>query len=200
MATFPPAIQRMVELYNRLPGIGTKTSERFVFFLLRQSRDRLTDMISGLTALRDTVQTCSRCFNYSENTLCPFCADSRRDQSIICVVAETPDVYAIEHTGEFTGVYHVLGGVVNQIEGMTPDQIRIAELVERVKLGGVQEVILATNPDIEGETTASIIAQSLQGLPVQMTRIARGLPTGADIEYADSVTLTNALTGRTKLP
>lgn len=197
MAKFPQSLQRMVEQFNRLPGIGTKTSERFVFWLLKQPKEVLTEFIQGMTQLRDTVQVCSKCYNFSESSLCNICADTRRDQSILCVVAEAPEVWSIEQTGEYAGVYHVLGGVVNQIEGVGPEDLRIEELVRRTADGSVKEIIIATNPDVEGETTAMVITQSLSATPVQITRIARGLPMGGDVEYADSVTLSNALKGRT---
>lgn len=199
MAKFPASLQQMVEQFNRLPGIGTKTSERFVFWLLKQPKQVLTEFIQSLTQLRDTVQVCSRCYNFSEQAMCGICADSRRDQGVICVVAEAPEVWAIEHTGEYSGLYHVLGGVVNQIEGVGPSDIRIEELVRRTSEGTVKEIILATNPDVEGETTAMIITQALNAVPIRITRIARGLPMGGDVEYADSVTLSNALKGRTQV-
>lgn len=199
MAKFPLSLQQMVEQFNRLPGIGTKTSERFVFWLLKQPKDVMTEFIQSFTQLRDTVQVCSRCYNFSEAAMCNICSDTRRDQSIICVVAEAPEVWSIEQTGEYSGVYHVLGGVVNQIEGVGPEALRIEELVRRASDGVVKEVILATNPDVEGETTAMIITQALSSVPIHITRIARGLPMGGDVEYADSVTLSNALKGRTNI-
>lgn len=199
MAKFPLSLQQMVEQFNRLPGIGTKTSERFVFWLLKQPKEVMTEFIQSFTQLRDTVQVCSRCYNFSEASTCTICADSRRDPSQICVVAEAPEVWAIEQTGEYSGLYHVLGGVVNQIEGVGPETLRIEELVRRVDDGVVKEVILATNPDVEGETTAMIITQALSSIPIHITRIARGLPMGGDVEYADSVTLSNALKGRTNV-
>lgn len=211
MAKYPLAIQQAVEQLSRLPGIGTKTSERFVWWLLKQPREVLTEYISALTQLRDNVRLCSQCFNFSEATVCSICADTRRDQSIICVVPEAPEVWAIEQTGEYSGLYHVLGGVVNQVEGVEPSHLRIQELVKRVSHGTgnqmVAEVILATNPDVEGETTAMVVTQALMPIlsgsstqsPIRLTRIARGLPMGGDIEYADSVTLSNALKGRTQI-
>lgn len=199
MAKFPQSLQQMVEQFNRLPGIGTKTSERFVFWLLKQPKEVMTEFIQSFTQLRDTVQVCSRCYNFSAAATCNICADPRRDQSVICVVAEAPEVWAIEQTGEYAGVYHVLGGVVNQIEGVGPGELRIEELVRRAGDGIVKEIILATNPDVEGETTSMIITQALSATPLHISRIARGLPMGGDVEYADSVTLSNALKGRTRV-
>lgn len=199
MAKFPQSLQQMVEQFNRLPGIGTKTSERFVFWLLKQPKEVMTEFIQSFTQLRDTVQVCSRCYNFSAAATCNICADPRRDQGIICVVAEAPEVWAIEQTGEYAGVYHVLGGVVNQIEGVGPGELRIEELVRRAGDGIVKEIILATNPDVEGETTSMIITQALSAIPLHISRIARGLPMGGDVEYADSVTLSNALKGRTRV-
>lgn len=199
MAKFPLAIQRMVEQFNHLPGIGTKTSERFVFFLLRQPTQVLTEYIQSLTGLRDEVQMCGQCFSYSEAAVCSICSDPRRDKSVVCVVAKPPDLWAIESTGEYHGLYHVLGGVINQIEGVDAGQLRVKELVARAGNGVIQELIIATNPDVEGESTALTISQAMSTLPVRLTRIARGLPMGADIEYADTVTLGNALKGRTNI-
>lgn len=199
MIKYPPVIQRMVELMSRLPGIGTKTSERFVWWLLKQPPEVLTDFIQSFTHLRDGVQVCSRCFNFSQQPLCEICSDKRRDQSTVCVVAEAPDVWAIEHTSEYQGLYHVLGGVINQIEGVEATQLRIQELVQRLTTEKVKEIILATNPDVEGETTALVVTQALSNIPIKITRIARGLPMGGDVEYADSVTLSNALKGRTNI-
>lgn len=199
MAKYPAAIQQAVEQLSRLPGIGTKTSERFVWWLLKQPPEVLSDYIAAVTQLRDGVRICSRCFNFSQLEMCGICTDSQRDQTIICVVPEAPEVWAIEQTGDYSGLYHVLGGVVNQIEGVEPGQLRIQELVQRLTDGTVTEVILATNPDVEGETTAMIVTQALAQSPVRLTRIARGLPMGGDIEYADSVTLSNALKGRTPI-
>lgn len=207
MAKYPSAIQQAVEQLSRLPGIGTKTSERFVWWLLKQPTEVLGELITVLTQLRDGVRVCSRCYNFSQETVCGICADTRRDQTIICVVPEAPEVWAIEQTGEYGGLYHVLGGVVNQVEGVEPAQLRIQELVERVAQRAgeqqIKEVILATNPDVEGETTAMLVTQALAPVmaqsPIRLTRIARGLPMGGDIEYADSVTLSNALKGRTQI-
>ncbi|MEK7540213.1 MAG: recombination mediator RecR [Patescibacteria group bacterium] len=199
MAKFPASLQQMVEQFNRLPGIGTKTSERFVFWLLKQPKEIMTEFMQGFSQLRDTVQVCSRCYNFSESAVCGICSDPRRDQALVCVAAEAPEVWAIEQTGEYSGLYHVLGGVVNQIEGVGPSELRIEELVRRASDGVVKEVILATNPDVEGETTAMIITQALSSVPIHITRIARGLPMGGDVEYADSVTLSNALKGRTNI-
>lgn len=199
MKSTPPSIQRLIREFNKLPGIGSKTSERFVFHLLRQPKEDIELLVQRLQEIKQAVQLCRECFTFSEQDRCTICADSVRNKKIICVVAEPKDVMAFEKTDQYDGVYHVLGGVINASAGVGPQQLRIEELLRRITDNGVQEIILGTNPDMEGETTALYISQQLKGLPVTVTKIARGLPTGANIEFADESTLGNALTGRQTL-
>lgn len=193
---FPAAIQELLDQFARLPGIGPKSAERFVFYLLSRPPEEIAQFGKAIESIRGRVQRCSVCFDFAEGDPCAYCADSGRDQTMVCVVAESPDVLAIEKTGEYRGVYHVLGGVLRPTEGMTPDRLRIKELKKRVEKNGINEVILATNPDIEGEATALYITQQLRATGVALTRLAKGLPMGSDLEYADEVTLASALKGR----
>lgn len=195
----PRSIANVIAEFNKLPGIGHKTSERFVFYLLRQSRSELDMFAQRIQDLRKTIRTCAECFTYTEEEYCTICRDTQRNHRLLCVIAEPHDVMTIEKTNEFHGLYHVLGGVINHPEGIGPQQLRIAELITRVEKNNVEEVIIATNPDMEGETTALYIAQQLRDKPVRVTKIARGLPMGADIEFADEVTLGNALLARQKI-
>lgn len=196
MKVVPPAIERLVREFNKLPGIGSKTSERFVFHLLRRSSNDVESLANSLLHLKETIRTCKRCYTYTEYELCEICSDASRNTGIICVVAEPRDVIAIEKTGEVKGVYHVLGGVINQVEGIGIDQLRIPELLARVSAEQVSEVIIATNPDMEGETTAMYVAKELEPLSIAVTKIARGLPIGGDIEFADELTLGSAIQAR----
>lgn len=199
MKRFPDAIQRLLEEFSKLPGIGPKSAERFVFYLLRRPREEgevLADVIKTAVA---KVQRCSTCFDFAETDPCEYCCDKHRDHTTVCVVAASPDVLAIEKTGEYRGLYHVLGGVIAPTEGMTPDKLRIAELEERVNNNGVREVIIATNPDLEGEATSLYIAKRLKPAGITVSRLAKGLPMGSDVEYADEITLANALSGRRKV-
>lgn len=196
MNALPESIQRLIKEFNKLPGIGHKTSERFVYHLLRLPREEIDSMGYALQEVRDKIKRCRICSTYTEDETCSICIDPKRNTGIICVVAAPRDVIALEKTGEFKGLYHVLGGVIDHSNGVGPAQLRIDELIERVRNGNVEEVIVATNPDMEGETTALYIAQQLKKTTAQVTRIARGLPIGANIEFADEVTLSNALSGR----
>lgn len=189
-------IDELVEQFSRLPGIGKKSAERIVFWILRDKTSRVDGLVSALLAVRDQIEFCSRCFNYASGELCAICADPRRDAGKICVVESPQDVVAIEKTGAFRGTYHVLGGALNPIEGVGPTQLRMDELVRRVAAGGVDEVIVATNPNVEGEQTAMYIAKQLRPKGVKVTRLASGLPVGADLEYADELTLGRALEWR----
>lgn len=196
----PPAIAKVIGEFNKLPGIGHKTSERFVYHLLRQPKRDLDELAESIRGLRDHIRVCTECCTYTDEEFCAICRDTRRNHRLLCVVAEPNDCMVIEKTGEFDGLYHVLGGVINHPEGVGPHQLRLRELRERVERHHVEEVIIATNPDMEGETTALYIAQQLRDLPnVRISKIARGLPMGADIEFADEVTLGNALIARQKI-
>lgn len=199
MKSIPASIQRLIREFNKLPGIGAKTSERFVFHLLRQPQEEIDALAQSLLAVKKNIHTCVDCFTVCEEERCSICTDGQRDRSTLCVVAEPREVMAMEDTGEYRGLYHVLGGVISPADGIGPNQLHLRELTDRVKQLNIREVIIATDPDMEGETTALYIAQQLEPLHVTITKIARGLPVGGNIEFADSVTLTNALRGRQKM-
>jgi len=189
-------VARMIEELSRLPGIGPKTAARLTFFLLRGSEEQSRRLADALTALKANVQFCSRCYNIATAELCAFCASTTRDQSQICVVEEPLDVLAIERTGLYRGIYHVLHGRIAPLEGMNREDIRFDELINRVRTEPIKEVILATNPNLEGQATAFHLQRALVPLGVLVTRLARGLPTGGDLEWADPDTLGSALEGR----
>ncbi len=183
----------------RLPGIGRKTAQRLVFHLLRQPHDQSRRLAESLVALVDRVRTCERCRNLTESPLCDLCADPRRDGQVICVVEEASDIASIERAGEFRGLYHVLGGRLSPLDGVGPADLSIDALLARMAPEGVREVILATNPSLEGEATALYVQRQLAALSVRVTRIARGLPVGGDLEYADGVTIAQALSARREM-
>ncbi|NLE76608.1 MAG: recombination protein RecR [Chloroflexi bacterium] len=195
----PAPIARLRDELARLPGVGPKTASRLVFFLLRAPEEQALSLSEAILALKSQVVTCSVCQNIAEHDPCAICGDEGRDRRLICVVEEPLDVWAIERTGAYSGVYHVLHGVLSPLERMGPDELRIRELVARVRGGQVEEVILATNPSFEGEATAMYLRQQLEPLAVRVTRLARGLPMGGDLEYADEVTLARSLEGRRPL-
>jgi recombination protein RecR len=197
-------VARLIEAFSRLPGIGPKTAQRLTYHLLRAPDAEARALARALVAVRDEVVFCDRCFNISDAPLCPICRDPGRDESHLCVVEEPLDVLAIERTGEFRGRYHVLHGAISPIDGIGPDRLKIRELLERVdeavSAGApIEEVIIATNPTLEGEATAMYLGERLEGRVGSVTRIARGLPVGGDLEYADDVTLIRALQGRRAL-
>jgi recombination protein RecR len=196
-------VAKLIEAFNRLPGIGPKTAQRLTYHLLRAPDAEARALASALVAVREQVVFCERCFNISDAPLCPICRDSGRDAARLCVVEEPLDVLALERTGEFRGVYHVLHGAISPIDGVGPDRLRIAELLARVDDAAREtpfvEVILATNPTLEGEATAMYLDERLAGKVGNVTRIARGIPVGGDLEYADEVTLIRALQGRRAL-
>ncbi len=194
----PDPLQKLINAFERLPGIGPKSASRLAFFLLRADPSFADDLAEALTGLKDKVALCSECFNITSagRDLCEVCESPKRDPFILCVVEDALDVLALERTGGFWGKYHVLHGVLSPIEGVGPDDIKIKPLIERVARGGVKEIILATNPSLEGDATAMYIQQQLQPYPVRITRLARGLPVGGDLEYADQNTLLKALAGR----
>jgi recombination protein RecR len=196
----PRAFKRAVEELCRLPGIGSKTAQRLVFHLLKRPPDEAHDLAEAVGSLADQIKHCSVCNGLTDEDPCPFCRDTGRDRSTVCVVEEPSDAFALEATGAYRGLYHVLGGVFNPLEGVGPDDLAIGALVSRVKGGGIAEVILATNPSIEGEATAAYLADELKPLHVRLTRLARGLPFGGDLEYADPLTLGKALESRLDLP
>lgn len=199
MSAIPPALATLIEELVRLPGIGPKTAQRLAFHLLKVPRETAVALAEAVIGLKDRTRSCSRCFNISEEELCGVCRDPRRDSQLLCVVEEVNDLLAIEKTREFRGLYHVLGGSLSPLEGRGPDRIRGKELTARLEDGGVREVILATNPNVEGEATALYLLRLLKPFPVKVTRIARGLPVGGDLEYADEVTLARALEGRREI-
>lgn len=194
-----PAIQKLLDEFERLPGIGPKSAQRIVYWLLNTDRATALRLSDAIVEVKDTVRFCRQCFNYAEGDLCEICASDKRDRSIICVVSEPRDIPPIERTGAFSGLYHVLGGVLSPLDGIGPDQLHIKELMSRLADGAVQEVILATNPNVEGETTASYLARLIRPLGVKVTRLASGLPVGGDLEFADEVTLGRAIEGRRAL-
>ena len=194
--TLARPVANLIDLLARLPGVGPKTASRLTFYLLREPNGLAEALGEALAALSGGTVECSRCFNIAEESPCPICADLARDQSLICVVEEPMDLLAIERTGSYHGVYHVLHGALSPIDGVYPEKLRIAELVDRVRETKPREVILATNPSLEGENTAAYIYQQLANGDVPVTRLARGLPMGGDLEYADEVTLSRALEGR----
>jgi recombination protein RecR len=195
----PSALSALIEELVRLPGVGPKTAQRLAFHLLKAPRETAVALAEAIVALKDRTRLCARCFNVAEADLCGVCQDPRRDTQILCVVEEVNDLLAIEKTKEFRGLYHVLGGSLSPLDGRGPDQIRAKELTARLEAGGVREVILATNPNVEGEATALYLLRLLKPFAVKVTRIARGLPMGGDLEYADEVTLARALEGRREI-
>ncbi len=190
------AVEAAIAALTKLPGIGRKSAQRLVFFLLKIPRPEVEALAAALVALKEKVRSCTRCYNITETDPCPICTNPQRDSRLICVVEEANDVLAIEKTNEYHGLYHVLGGALSPIEGIGPDDLKIAELLTRVKGAGVQEVIIATNPSMEGDATAMYLQQQVAPLGARVTRLARGLPMGGDLEYADQNTLLRALAGR----
>ena len=187
---------QLVEALSKLPAIGRRSAERIVFHLLKTNREEVANLARAMLAAKDNVFFCQICHNFSDRDVCYVCADPGRDQGVICVVEDPKDVIALEKTGVYTGVYHVLLGSLSALEGIGPDEIRIMDLIKRVKEGKVRELILATNPNTEGETTALYIAKILKPYNIKITRIARGVPVGSHIEYSDQATLSRALEGR----
>lgn len=199
MRSFPAALERLSEQFARLPGIGSKTAQRLAFYMLGLPQEQAEEFAETILQARRTVHLCPICQNLTDQDVCPICADPERDQSLICVVAEPKDVIAMERAREYTGVYHVLHGVISPLSHVGPDDIRIRELLERVQSGNVREIIMATNPDTEGEATAMYLSRLLRGLGVKVTRLAYGIPVGSQLEYADEVTLLRALNGRQEM-
>ena len=194
-----PAIQVLLDELGRLPGIGPKSAQRIAYWLLNASTDQALRLADAIVQVKETVHFCERCFNYAQDELCEICASATRDASTICVVSAPHDIPPIERTAVFEGVYHVLGGALSPMEGIGPDDLRISELMARLADGAVAEVMLATNPNIEGETTASYLARLIKPLGVRVTRLASGLPVGGDLEFADEVTLGRAIESRRTL-
>ncbi|MDH5507068.1 MAG: recombination mediator RecR [Anaerolineae bacterium] len=197
----PEPVQRLIDAFARLPGIGPKTASRLTFHLLRGTQDLSYELPQALAELKANTGECEQCFNITmaDEPLCQICVHPQREDSVLCAVEEPLDVIALERTAGFKGRYHVLHGALSPIEGIGPDDLKIAELIERVKRGGIVEVIVATNPSMEGDATAMYLRQQLQPLGVRVTRLARGLPVGGDLEYADQSTLLRALSGRQEM-
>lgn len=196
VSAYTPPVQSLIDELGRLPGIGPKSAQRIAFHLLKVPADDANRLAHAIREAKDKVRFCERCFNVSESELCGYCADDRRDSSIICVVEESRDIVSVERTGEFRGRYHVLLGAMSPLEGIGPEQLKIRELLARLGPEGVEEVIVCTNPNTEGEVTAMYLARMLKPLGLKVTRIASGLPVGGDLEYADELTLGRALEGR----
>lgn len=190
------AIDELAAELARLPGIGRKTALRLTYHLLRQPPEQSRKLADALRTLTDRVRPCDRCFNLTEGELCDICRDPRRDQTVVCAVEEASDIGAIERAGEYRGLYHVLGGRLSPLDGVGPEDLTIGRLAERVSAAGVREVILATNPSLEGEATALYVQRQLASTGVRVSRIARGLPIGGDLEYADGVTIAQAIAAR----
>jgi recombination protein RecR len=201
MAVLPASLQSLINALERLPGIGPKSASRLAFFLLRAPEELSQQLAEALAGLKANTALCPICYNITQAgaATCEICADSRRDPSLLCVVEEPLDILALERTGGFSGLYHVLGGVLSPIEGKGPEELRIRPLVERVRAGAVREVLIATNPSMEGDATALYLRQQLASLGARITRLARGLPVGSDLEYADQNTILRALSGRTEM-
>ena len=199
MQFFPAALQNLADQFARLPGIGGKTAQRLAFHVLSLPLEDAEEFAAAILEAKKEVHTCPRCQNLTDRELCPICDDDLRDQSVICVVAEPRDVIAMERSREFRGTYHVLHGVISPLNHVTQDDIKIKELLQRVGTGEVKEVIMATNPDTEGEATAMYISRLLRPMEVKVTRLAYGVPVGSQLEYADEVTLSRALEGRQEI-
>src|SRR5215216_1109601 len=193
-----PAVENLVAQLSRLPGVGTRTAHRLAFHLLQRPKDEALALASAIEDVKERVRFCNECGNLTEEERCAICLDARRDHTLICVVEQPVDLISVERTSEFRGLYHVLGGALSPIDGVEPEHLRIDELLGRVERNGVQEVVLATNPNMTGEATAAYLADRLRGR-VRVTRLASGLPVGGDLEYADEVTLGRALTGRREM-
>ncbi len=200
---FSPRVQKLIDELSKLPGIGPKTAQRLTFHLLKLPPEEALPLAHALIEVKETVRFCARCFNLTESELCDICTDPSRDQRTLCVVEEPADIISVERTHEYRGLYHVLGGALSPIDGIGPQKLRLAELSERVRSEGIEEVIVATNPNLAGEATALYIAEELRPLveagTLRITRPAAGLPMGADLEYADEVTLSRALAGRREI-
>ncbi len=199
MSATPKPIMRLIEELCRLPGIGPKTASRLSYFLLRSPTEQVLSLAEAIQQLKERTVLCSVCFNIAETSPCVICSDPNRDQALICVVEEPLDVLALERTHQYHGLYHVLHGAISPVDGIGPAELKIRELLMRVRDGNMREVLLATNPNLEGEATAMYIARQIAPLGIRVTRLARGLPIGGDLEYADEVTLAQALEGRREI-
>lgn len=199
MSIYAPSIEKLVENFEKLPSIGHKTAQRLAFHMLDLSDEEVKEFTDSILEAKKNLKFCSKCFNISDTDPCNICSNPKRDDSIICVVEDVRDVFAMERTHEFNGVYHVLHGSISPMNGVGPDDIKIKELLSRLMNGNVKEVILATNPRVEGEATSMYVSKLVKPLGVKVTRIARGIPIGGDLEYTDEITLTKALEGRSEI-
>ncbi len=196
MGYYPEPVARLIDALQRLPGIGPRSAQRLTFFLLKRPIDEVRELSDALVGLKLSIVNCSRCFNVTQDDPCRICADPARDGRLLCIVEEPNDLLAMERTGDFRGVYHVLLGALSPLDGIGPQDLKVQELLQRFESESIDEVILATNPNVEGEATAIYLSKLLKPLGARLTRIARGLPVGGDLEYADQVTLSKALEGR----
>ena len=199
MAVYTQPVQTLIDELGRMPGVGPKSAQRIAFHLLKIPIEDVARLAHSITDAKARVRFCTRCWNFAEGELCPICLDDRRDSTVLCVVEESRDIVSIEKTGEFKGRYHVLLGAMNPLDGVGPEQLKMKELFARIEPEDVQEVILCTNPNTEGEVTAMYIARMMKPFGIRVTRIASGLPVGGDLEYADELTLGRALEGRREL-
>ena len=199
MSIYTPALQKLIDELGKLPGVGPKSAQRIAFHLIKLPEQDALSLANAIQEAKQKVRFCETCFNMSDEAICEICSDTQRDSSLVCVVEEPRDIVALERTREYKGLYHVLQGAINPIDGVGPEQLKIRELLERLKENTLQEVILCTNPNIEGEATAMYLAKLIEPLGIQVSRIASGLPVGGDLEYADELTLGRALEGRRKI-
>ena len=199
MKFFAPSVERLIDEFAKLPGVGRKSAQRLAFYIMNQPKESAQQLADAILAAKDSVFTCSVCQNLTDSEICPICANPTRDQNLICVVADPRDVLAFERTREFNGVYHVLHGTISPLNHVGPDDIRIRELLQRVADNDIKEVIIATNPDTEGEATAMYLSRLLRPFGVAVTRLAYGIPVGGNLEYIDEVTLMRALEGRREI-
>ena len=199
MSMYSPSIEKLIQSFEKLPSIGNKTAARLAFYMLNASEEETNEFVSSIINAKKNLKYCSKCYNISDTDPCPICGNPKRDPSVICVVEDVRDIIAMEKTHEFKGVYHVLHGSISPMNGIGPDDIKIKELLARLMDGTVKEVILATNPRVEGEATAMYLSKLIKPLGIKVTRIAHGIPVGGDLEYTDEITLIKALEGRRDL-
>lgn len=196
MSGYPEPIERVIDELQKLPSVGQRTAERLMFFLLNQPKSEVTPLAKALLDLKDKIRLCARCFNFAEGELCPICRDDRRDGSVICVVSHPQELWKIEKTSSYQGLYHVLGGLISPVNDVNPEDLHIDALLQRLQSGEVNEVILALDPNVEGEATGMYLARQIKPMGIEASRIAQGVPIGRDLEFADELTLTRALEGR----
>jgi len=197
--SYPEPLEELIRELKGLPSVGQKTAERLAFYILSRDEAEVERLSAAILAAKRQIRHCKVCFNYAVEEVCPICADPARDRSMICVVSQPQELWKLERTGEYQGLYHVLGGLISPVDGVSPEDLRIEELLERVRAGGVREVILALDPKVEGEATAMFLSRKLRPLGVKVTQIAHGVPVGRDLEFADELTLSQALRGRSEI-